>query len=55
MRLLRFLKAVQLRVYIWALNHDWLCVDPWDDPRRSAADRAAWREAQPKSLQGRTA
>ena len=23
---------------------------PWEDPKRSAADRQAWRDAQPKSL-----
>lgn len=52
MRIVRFFTSIKLRLYIWALNKRWLSVDPWNDPRRSEADRAAWREAQPKSLKG---
>ena len=43
------------RVYIWLLDHHVITVRPWEDPRRSPEDRAAWVESQPKSLKGKAA
>jgi hypothetical protein len=41
---------LRLRITIWLLNHGWLKVNPWEDPRRSESDRVMWLNAQPKSL-----
>ena len=38
------------RLHIWALDHGWAHCEPWEDPRRSKADRALWRASQPKRL-----
>ena len=42
--------SIKTRLYIWLLDHRVLQVKPWEDPRRSPEDRAAWIQAEPKSL-----
>lgn len=44
------MRTLAHRFYIWLLNHNWLYVEPWKDPRRSPEDREMWRRAEPKSL-----
>lgn len=43
------------KVYIWLLDKGILSVKPWEDPRRTPEDRAAWIESEPKSLKERAA
>ena len=47
--------SLKKRVYIWLLDLKILKVRPWEDPRRSPEDRAAWIESQPKSIKGKAA
>ena len=42
--------TLKTRLYIWFLDRHILHVQPWEDPRRSPEDRAAWIQAEPKSL-----
>jgi hypothetical protein len=43
-------RRLRTRITIWLLDHGWIRVEPWEDPRRSAKDRALWLMAQPKYL-----
>jgi hypothetical protein len=40
---------LQTKLWIWAINHGWMWVDPWRDPRRPVHERAQWIEVEPKS------
>lgn len=42
--------SLKTKVYIWLLNRGWMRVQPWNDPRRPAHDRALWIASEPKSL-----
>ena len=44
------MSRLRTRITIWLLDHDWIKVEPWEDPRRSEADRVLWRQSEPKSL-----
>ena len=47
--------SLKTKVYIWILDRHILTVKPWEDPRRTPEDRAAWIESEPKSLKDRAA
>lgn len=39
------IRRLHLRLYVWLLDRGILTVHPEDDPRRSPADRLAWKMA----------